>query len=35
MYRKSNPNALGCLISGPPGIGKTTSIRLIAKHLNY
>lgn len=30
-----NLNARACLISGPPGIGKTTSIRVLAKMLNY
>jgi len=26
----SNPNAKACLITGPPGIGKTTTVRLVA-----
>jgi len=30
-----NLNARACLISGPPGIGKTTSIRVLTKQLNY
>ncbi len=30
-----NINAKALLLSGPPGIGKTSSIRLIAKRLNY
>jgi len=29
------PNARACLISGPPGIGKTQSVRLVAKELGY
>eukprot|EP00347_Sterkiella_histriomuscorum_P014045 403362369 len=28
-------NARACLISGPPGIGKTSSVRIIAKELGY
>ena len=30
-----NLNARACLISGPPGIGKTTSIRVLTKMLNF
>lgn len=30
-----NPNARACLISGDPGIGKTTVVRLIAKMKGY
>jgi DNA polymerase III delta prime subunit len=30
-----NINARACMISGPPGIGKTTTVRLVAKILNY
>lgn len=30
-----NINARACIISGTPGIGKTTSVRLIAKKLNF
>lgn len=29
-YEKSNPGAKAALLSGPPGIGKTTSARLVA-----
>lgn len=28
-------NARACLISGAPGIGKTTFVRLLAKDLGY
>ena len=31
----SNVNARGCLVSGPPGIGKTTSVRMIAKIMGF
>jgi len=30
-----NPNAKACLISGPPGIGKTTFVRLLAAEFGY
>jgi replication factor C subunit 1 len=30
-----NPNARACIISGDPGIGKTTTVRLIAKDKGY
>jgi len=29
------PNARACLISGPPGIGKSTSALIIAKELGF
>jgi len=33
----SNPNQKGCLISGPPGVGKTTAVRVVCDFLgkNY
>lgn len=34
-FAQSNVNARACLISGAPGIGKTTAVRLIAKKLGY
>jgi replication factor C subunit 1 len=33
--RVENPNARACLISGDPGIGKTTAVRLIAQDKGY
>lgn len=30
-----NPNAKAALISGPPGIGKTSAARIICKQLGY
>ncbi len=32
---KENLNARACLISGPPGIGKTSTVRLLAKKYGY
>lgn len=29
------PNSRACMISGSPGIGKSTSVRLIARELGY
>jgi Cdc6-like AAA superfamily ATPase len=34
-FSQNNPNARACLVSGPPGIGKTTSVRMIAKIMGY
>ena len=31
----NDPNSRCLMISGPPGIGKTSAVRLIAKSLNY
>ncbi|KAL4430479.1 hypothetical protein ABPG74_005404 [Tetrahymena malaccensis] len=31
---KENPGARACLISGPPGIGKTSTVRLLAQKYN-
>ena len=30
-----NFNARACLISGPPGIGKTSMVKLMAEHLGF
>ena len=31
----SNPGAKACLVTGPPGIGKTTTIRLLTEELGF
>ena len=31
----NDPNARSLLIHGPPGVGKTTTVRILAKELNY
>lgn len=31
----NDPNARSCLISGPPGIGKTSAVNIIAQQLNF
>lgn len=33
--KPENPNSRACLISGQPGIGKTTLVRLVCKDLGY
>ena len=30
-----NPNARAALVSGPPGIGKTSSVRMVCKQLGF
>ena len=35
MYIQENPGAKSVLLSGPPGIGKTTIATLIAKEMGY
>ena len=37
MYeeKSANVNARACMISGPPGIGKTSLVTIMAKHLGY
>ena len=30
-----NPNAKAVMLSGPPGIGKTSACRIVCKHLGY
>ena len=30
-----NPNAKAALLSGPPGIGKTSSVRIVCKMLGF
>jgi replication factor C subunit 1 len=34
-FTKENPGAKAALLSGPPGIGKTTLATLAAKYLGY
>ena len=34
-WTKQNPKARAALLSGPPGIGKTTSATLVCKSLGY
>ena len=35
QWNKQNPGAKAALLSGPPGIGKTTAAHLVAKELGY
>ena len=34
-WTKQNPKARAALLSGPPGIGKTTSATLVCRHAGY
>ena len=35
QWNKQNPGARAALLSGPPGVGKTTSAHLVAKELGF
>lgn len=30
-----NPNARACMVSGPPGIGKSSMVKIIAEHIGF
>ncbi len=34
-FSTGNANSKSVLVSGPPGIGKTSAVRIVCKHLGY